>query len=232
MTKPPSKAALRRAALAAWWERGPWPCVVAVVDPGRTSGFALVVSRPGHGFDLVLCEGLDLDSDRLDELVFDADRCAIREDLPLVVVLETWGKGGPRGLAQWVGLGEARGPWRRAFRRLAVGSTQLTKKASSVLVTQSRWRSRVVDETGTTDAAGKWEAFDSDGWKAAALRSAQGLYLSAYVPPLDGAEAACIAAYAVRSDEVAKALGVRHLRRHGLELELLESAIAGKRDAA
>lgn len=234
MTKPSSKAARRRVALAAWWERGPWPCVVAVVDPGRTSGFALVVSRPGHGFDLVLCEGLDLDSTRLEELAWLAARRARDEELPLVVVLETWGKGGPRGLAQWVGLGEARGPWRRVFRQVAdrFRPKVLTKKAASVLVTQSRWRSRVVPETGGTDAEGKWEPFDADGWKAAALRAARTLYLSAYVPPLDGAEAACIAAYAVRSDEVAKVLGVRHLRRHGLEFELLEPVIAGKRVAA
>ena len=230
--KPPSKAALRRAALAAWWERGPWPVVVAFVDPGKAAGFALVVSRPGYGFDLVMCEGLELDSLRLEELVFEADRVAIREDLPLVAVFEDWGKGGPRGLAQWIGLGEARGPWRRAFRRLAVGSTQLTKRASSILVTQSRWRSRMIEETGTRNAEDKWEAFDAAGWKAAALRAARTHYLSAHVPPLDGAEAACGAAYAVRSDEVAKVLGKRYLRRFDLTFELLEPAIAGKRDAA
>lgn len=230
--KPPSKAALRRAALAAWWDRGPWPCVVAFVDPGRTSGFAIVVSRPGRGFDLVLCESLDLDSSRLEGLADEADFIARREELPLVALFETWGKGGPRGLAQWVGLGEARGPWRRVFRQVAASSPRLTQKASSVLVTQSRWRSRVVPETGARDAEGKWVAFDTEGWKGAALRAARELYPSAHVPPLDAAEAACGAAYAVRSDEVAKVLGKRHLGRHGLTFELLEPVIAGKRDAA
>ena len=180
----------------------------------------------------MICESLDLDSPRLEELVDLAASYADSEELPLVAVFEDWGKGGPRGLSQWIGLGEARGPWRRAFRRLAIRSSVLTKRASSVLVTQSRWRSRMIEETGARDAENKWIAFDTAGWKAAALRAARIHHFSAHVPPLDAAEAACGAAYAVRSDEVAKVLGKRHLARHGLTFELLEPAIAGKRAAA
>jgi hypothetical protein len=224
-----SKAELRRRALAAWWARTPWPCVLMTADPGAAAGGSIIVSGTG-GLELVRCEAIDLyDSEPLIEnFVEHACDVASSRKLPLVGVLEDWGRGGPRGLAQWIGLGEARGPWRRALIQRTKEYEPVITMPRILLARQTRWRSMVIPETGRINAAGKWEPFGPDGWKAIAKETAGDHFLESYVPPEDAAESACMGVYAARCDKVGAALGKLHLKRHGLVYAPLEPAIFGK----
>lgn len=232
MEKPDSKAARRRAAIDQWWRRGPWPCLILAVDPGKVAGYAIVGSGP-NGIQLIEADAFEIagrEGRRLEAVVERAYVLAASRDLTLVVALEDWGRGGPRGLSQWLGLGEARGSWRREVVLRSYGADRARSRI--VQVTQSRWRSRVVPETGTEDYAGRWQAFDTKGWKGAARRAALDLYLNAHVPEADAAEAACIAAYASRSDEVLQALTKRELDRFEIPTDdrvFLEPMITGSR---
>lgn len=214
-----NKAAARRDATAKWNDRTPWPCVILSVDPGAAAGASIIASGAG-GLNLLLCEAVDIDTTRVEEIIEQAQHLANVRGLPLVAVLEDWGAGGPRGLSQWIGLGEARGPWRRWLR--------MRTNAKIVLARQGRWRSMVIPETGRTNAAGKWEPFGPDGWKDIAKTTAVDHFVEAYVPPLDAAESACMGVFAARSDVVGKVLTKTHLKRHGLTFEPLEPTIFGK----
>lgn len=208
-----SKAQTRRDALAAWWDRKPWPCIICAADPGAESGYCVLKST-GTGIDVLDC-GTVADvftTEDVRRVVLETNNAAFAHKLPVVYVLEDWGSGGPLGINQWVGLGEARGVWRHYI--TLEHSEAFEKSPKIVKVTQSRWRSRVVEETGRVDANGKWHRFSPDDWKGAALRAAKQHFIDTHIPPLDAAEAACIGYYAARSDEVMKALGIRHLRKH------------------
>lgn len=211
------KTELRRRAIAAWWSRVPWPCVILSVDPGAAAGASIIVSGAG-GLKLYACEAVDLYDPHpvIESVVKRACDCARHYSLPLVGVLEDWGRGGPRGLAQWIGLGEARGPWRRALIQRTKEAIPAITMPRIILARQTRWRSMVIPETGRINAAGKWEPFGPDGWKAIAKATASDYFLESYVPPEDAAESACMGAYAARSDAVGKALGSRHLKHFGL----------------
>lgn len=221
-----SKAQRKREALAAWWARDPWPALFLAADPGASAGAALIVGGRG-GMDLLEAASVDTYGSRdLEGFVSRGVAIAMSMALPLVLALEDWGAGGPRGLSQWVGLGEARGPWRREY-MLRAREAGMTPRI--VLVPQSRWRSRIVPETGAMEpqpgGSEKWRAFTPEEWKEAARSAAQDLFLDAHVPPADAAEAVCIGAFAARSDDAAKKLGKRHLKRHGYTFEPLEPTI-------
>lgn len=224
------KAELRRRALAAWLDRKPWPCVILSVDPGAAAGASIIVSDPRRGLELYACEAIDLYDPHpvLESFVKRACDASRNRQLPLVGVLEDWGRGGPRGLAQWIGLGEARGPWRRALIMRTKEAIPAITQGRILLARQTRWRSLVIPETGRIDAAGKWEPFGPEGWKAIAKTTATDHFPDAFVPPEDAAESACLGVYAARSDAVGKALGKLHLKRFGLAFEALEPTIFGK----
>jgi hypothetical protein len=223
----PSKESLRREATKEWWARGPWPAIVLAVDPGKISGATIAESGPG-GIRVRLCEQVDIYAGRgLEEVVEYAAGIAESEGLPFAACLETWGSGGPMGLDHWIGLGEARGPWRREL-VLASKRYACVVRSRICLVTQSRWRSRVVPETGGVGENGEWRPFSSEEWKEAALRAAMSYVPDAHIPPLDAAESACMACYFVRSDELLEALSRRELDRYGIpeqDRRILEDAI-------
>ncbi len=219
-----SKAQVRRDALAAWWDRPTWPCVILSVDPGREAGAAVYRSWP---FGLMLERALEVDTytDTLEDTVHWAAGLAGKHNLPMVTVLEDWGAGGHRGLAQWIGLGEQRGPWRRAAIMAAEYHPMVTK-GRIALVPQTRWRSRVIEETGYRDEDDKFHPFDADGWKAVAVHTAPNLVVDGYVPHgANAAEAVCMGFYAARSDEVGKLIPKTVLKRYGLSYTPLEPAI-------
>ena len=143
----------------------------------------------------------------------------------MVTVLEDWGKGGHMTLSSWVGMGEQRGPWRRAAIMAAEHYSMVTK-GRIALVAQTRWRSRVIEETGDR-SSGEFVRFDAAGWKAAAVRVAPELVVDGYVPHGENAaEAVCLGYYAARSDEVGKLIPKTVLKRYGLTYEPLEPLIA------
>ena len=53
-----TKAQARRDALEVWWDRGPWPCVILAVDPGKAAGAAVFRSGPG-GLELLEAMAVD-----------------------------------------------------------------------------------------------------------------------------------------------------------------------------
>jgi hypothetical protein len=220
--KKSSKAQQRRDALAAWWDRSPWPCVILAVDPGRAAGATILISRPS-GFAIHRCEPVDTYSRELENVIGEAISVSERENLPLFLVLEDWGAGGNRGISQWLGLGEARGPWRREF-LIECENYSFLRKKNVAKVNMTRWRSRVVPETGNRDENG-FRRFEPDEWKVAAHRAACELFLNTWVPILDAAESACIAAYAARSDEIGNLLPKRLLASYGLTFTPLEPLI-------
>lgn len=228
-----TKAEARRRAIAAWWARAPWPCVILAIDPGAAAGATILICGPG-GIEVYLSEAIDLYDPHpvLESIVKRACDVARNRSLPLVGVLEDWGRGGPRGLAQWIGLGEARGPWRRALVMRTKEAIPVITRGRIVLASQNRWRSLVIPATGNVDDTGVWSSFGPEGWKRAAKEAASDLFLDAYIPPEDAAESACMGAFAARCDAVGKALGMRHLARHGMTFEPLEPLIFGERKRA
>jgi hypothetical protein len=235
-------AAQRRAALATWWERGPWPATVLTVDPGASSGASISTATPSTGVELIESRHVDTWARGEVEAVVDlAVEVSLSTGLPLVAVLEDWGAGGPLGLAQWLGLAEARGVWRRAL-IIAARETEALTLGRILKVTQSRWRSRAIEETGVPDGAldqktglPKWRKFNPDEWKEVARRAALEYFLTADIPiQPDAAESATMLIYAARSDEVLKSLGKRHLKRWGIpdhHLVMLEPTIRGSKRA-
>lgn len=222
-----TKAEQRRQALAAWWDRRPWPCYILTCDPGIRAGATLIESRP-YGIDIVFSRGVDTYTREVEKVFEDALTAIAGNELPVVVVLEDWGRGGPMGIQQWIGLGEQRGAWRRLAVIEAAESPHRFSTKRIVKVTQSRWRSRVIEETGVTPPGGKWRKFNPDEWKKIAHQTARGVFPDGYVPEdPDAAESAMIAYYAARSDEVGKVLGVRYLKSHGYMFEPLEPLIKG-----
>lgn len=229
MEKKITKVEIRRQAIARWWSRGPWPCVLLAIDPGTSAGASLARSTP-TGISLIWSEQVDTyERDTVEDIVTRAVDYAEDSGLPLVAMLEDWGAGGPRGLSQWIGLGETRGVWKRHLLIAASESKALTK-SRIVKVTQSRWRSRVIDATGVP--GGKvhpktgdlvWRKFNTDEWKVQARQTASDYFLDTFIPMQeDAAESACMLIYGSRSDEVLKVLGSSHLKKHGMNPETFE----------
>jgi hypothetical protein len=158
------------------------------------------------------------------ERVFDAAiEVADDRDLDLVVAIETWGRGGPMGIEAWVGLGAARGYWKReALLRAAECPTRrLVKSRCLVDINMRTWRSQLHDEHGTKvphptkPGHFKHVPYDEEGWKKAATRLLADIAPRVRVDGADAAEAGLVALYAHRSDEVGKKLPITLLRKHG-----------------
>lgn len=218
-----SKAAARRLEIERWWRRRFWPCVMLTVDPGSEAGAALVRLDPWeiHFVEVTAVSILSRDIERLVQAGIDL---AAQWGVPFVLALESWGAGGNRGLSQWLGLGEARGAWRRAYlmalEELPEDKAQMKSGTAKIFkpriihAAQTRWRSKAIDATGKT-TNGKWERFDSDGWKEAAKAQALETFGLVIESP-DAAEAAMMVRYFARSDELGKVLPKSHLVRFGL----------------
>ena len=221
-----SKAAARRLALQQWWDRRPLPCILLSVDPGATSGATLLDSGPG-GIRLEECREVRLDSRDVESSIKNAINLHFDTGRPLVFAFETWGAGGMRGIDQWLGLGEARGVWRREARAQCALKGVVHRE---VLINMTRWRSRVIESAGGHDETGKFQRFTPDEWKEAALKKAEDFFMDAVIPPYDAAESACMGIYAIRSDEVLKKLPTRVLDLYAVsdrDRQLLEPTIAG-----
>lgn len=218
-----TKAEKKRRDLAAWHRRYYWPAIIVGVDPGRQSGATVFVSRR-RTLKPIVSASVDTHSRDIESILEEAVDLAKDEKLPVVLMMESWGKGGPLGIEQWIGLGEARGIWRRAFTLamkdadpLRVGPVKLFSPSRVGYVNQRSWRSRMIEETGGTDARGKWIPFDSDGWKDAAIREV--CRRTGWSPDRitgDDAESFLVGSYAAQSDALGKMLPKTHLARYGL----------------
>lgn len=112
------------------------PCVILAIDPGATSGWAILVEGKPRCWGSLAAS----DSDGIDRVIFEACDLAIRYKLPLVVLGEEWGRGGKRGMAQWQGLGGAWMAWKYGCDRArAKGLPVVESRVLRVL--QKVWRS-------------------------------------------------------------------------------------------
>lgn len=120
----------------------PLPCVLLSVDPGRTSGWAL-----WHDGELISSGAVDVGSIEVEDQCANAIALADNHNTIAVLVGETWGRGGPMGLAGWQGLGYAWGRWDDAMKLTwaehvaQYGKTGL--KPRSVRIHVSTWRSKI-----------------------------------------------------------------------------------------
>jgi hypothetical protein len=221
-----NKAQQKRDALAAWYRRVPAPAIVLSIDPGKVAGATLGISKP-TGSTILKAESVEIaKTRRVESICREALDLSVEYRVPAIMVAEDWGRGGQRGIDQWIGLGEARGVWRREWR---IACLERGAPSKIALITQSRWRSRILQNAGTHDDNDKWHPFGAEQWKAEAFRFANSEIIDYHIGEADVAESACQYLYAIRSDEVRELLGVRFLKTWGIVLDRLEPMITGKK---
>lgn len=166
---------------------------------------------------IVEASAVDTNTGQLEHFVDMAVAEAEALGVPLALVLEDWGAGGVMGIKQWIGLGEKRGPWRRAF-IMAARHSKSVSKGRVVMIHQGTWRGMMIGETGVLHPAMGWRAFESDEWKEAAQRWVRHHFdiPEDQVYEADTCEAILIGLYAMRSDELGKKLPKGHLANHGM----------------
>jgi hypothetical protein len=163
------------------------PCTLLSIDPGATSGWA----HNGAGSWTV-----GTASTWRERYAVVADAWQLEgQGRPLVVVAETWP--GLRGTAL-AGLGAQWGRWLAELERLDVPAKRVVRLSTGA------WRAQVL---------GGARCRGTDAWKAASRARAHAV-LGHDVGP-DAADALCIGLAGLRSEAVAKAIGVRELKRLG-----------------
>ena len=202
----------RRAERAEFFARPALPVVVLSVDPGTKAGATIVVPDPSTWAPAVALSGpVDSMTREPESVIKAAIEIARARRMRLYLVTEEWGRGGPLGIDQWIGLGERRGIWKREFRLLGQEVEDSPIRSDASLHVNARtWRSRMIFETGER-VSGSFRPFDTDGWKRAASRTLLELVPGAVIESADAAESALQGLYAIRSDELRKKLGPRYL---------------------
>lgn len=201
----------------AWRARRPWPVVTLNVDPGDDAGVTILAPGIGSlGPRVIEIGTVDTYSRAVERWVDRAIAIARGAGLPLILVTESWGKGGPLGIDQWLGLGAMRGTWRREVMiRAGDASDVLTKSRSMLSIEMTTWRSFMIEETGGRDANGGFVRFEPEDWKRAATRTFVKLYPGVDIPDANAAESALLGSYAMRSDELGSMLPETFLRKRG-----------------
>lgn len=218
MTRPRPKRLTpkqRRLAKAAWRARRPHDVVVLAIDPGEVCGVAVLEGTSASAdFPLPVPIYVE-DISSWTTLVEDAvDLAVTRAELakcPVVLVTEKFGKGGPLGLDQWMGLGGWVMVWRRAWRLYCdayrepvvparPGRWKIAAHQRQMRVMTSTWRSGMFDE---------WH---NGEWKGAAQRRL--LELSGVQAPPNAAEAALMGMYVSKTEAMGELLP-RQFRTEG-----------------
>lgn len=166
----------------------PWPCTILAIDPGRVSGWAVLVegSLSAHGAAQTSIQRSDAAGI--------AESTAWANGHKLVVVAEKWQGGwrGDRKSARTVaGLGASWGKWEAVLEGVV-------PKRRIVRVGQSTWRARVLGGK----AARKTEAWKADAIVAVKYR--YGVQVSG-----DEAEAILIGTWGAHAREVGRVLPKR-----------------------
>jgi hypothetical protein len=187
----------------------PWPCVILAIDPAKLSGWCLMVCR-----DYAL-SGIGNTHEARTSVVRLAKTSAEANGLPLVVVAETWSRGGPFGGARsMAGLGAGWGRWDEAI------LAEIGKGYPLVRVLPQVWRAATFGAGGTSEAL--------------KLRSKTFATTIAgrVVDSDDEADAIGIAVWARNAGEVGEELAFAHLEKHGFDTGPRRWRNALKRDAA
>lgn len=118
------------------------PCCILAIDPGKCSGVALF----RHG-ELITCDSCDVATQELEDHVRNALELALNATVPLVLIGETWGKGGPMGMAQWQALGAAWLRWKWALQEAwqdqkdEYNNDRINWAPKAITIHVSTWRS-------------------------------------------------------------------------------------------
>lgn len=163
------------------------PCVVLGIDPGATSGWAVVLRGEPTGAIGIARTAIDRH-----HAIMSAIQIADRNSLPLVVVAEKWSAGGWASHTTLLGLGAAWGAWREALVECGVSERRVVR-----VLTQT-WRAAVLG--GGNRRGGR-------DWKREAVEWARRA-LGREVGP-DAAEALAIAVWGARAGEVAEKMPKR-----------------------
>lgn len=207
--KPP-----KRSRFETWLDGVLVTCAVLAIDPGEDAGAALFVPGDG-GPRLVWARAVDTNSLELEACIADAIAYAAAHGLVLVLAMEEWGAGGMRGIDQWLGLGAMAGAWKRAALLMCDRSRPTLVKSRLVVRTaQTKWRSAIIESSGTRDEeTGKYRPFDSEGWKKAA--NARVLELFGHLETFDSnaSEAVLLGYFACRDPRIAALIPTGGKRR-------------------
>jgi hypothetical protein len=196
---------------AAWLLRRPWPVLILGIDPGAEAGATIMTPDRST----MIIHEVETMTRQVDRVVEEAVTIAREQRLLLVPIIEEWGAGGKRGIDQWLGLGAAYGAWRRQLvLAWAEGANDVLRKDKNARALQSRWRSRMIAESGKR-VGGAFKPFDSEEWKKAATRTLVSMFPGIELSSANGAESALIAIYGQRCDEVGALIPKRLLAEHG-----------------
>lgn len=185
--------------------REPLPCIILAIDPGRRSGHAIL----NHG-ELVAYGSCDVATPELEEIMRNALELALNAGLPLVLVGETWGRGGPMGLSQWMALGAAWNRWKWA---LQVAWQDQKDEHSNDRV---NWAPKVTTIHVSTWRSGTYgKRLEPGTYKSTAVEVANKRHGIRLQPNQhDAAEAILIGEFASAFDSVRKLLPKRLLARY------------------
>ncbi len=181
----------------------PAKCVLLGVDPGESSGWAILCSDgiriqylgSGH------IEKTSVSADEISYAVGIAAEAARDRGLHLVAMGETWTFGGPAkervGIRTLVGLGAAWERWRAPIANVT--------QANKILRVNSRtWQGAMLKGSG---------ARTSDALKTASMLAARSRYPQVAANSPDESDAACIATFGMHDPRVAELVSRRLIRR-------------------
>lgn len=176
------------------------PCVILAIDPAALSGWAIFLEgRPVTWGELAASNATGIDA-----VLLQACELASRTKLPLVVLGEEWGRGGPLGMSQWQGLGGAWTAWKHGCDRARdKGLPVVSSRVMRVL--QRTWRSAFGLNLGR-------ELVKAYAVRAAKSRVGVQLELDQH----DIAEALLIGLWGSKSGEVGERLPEKVMKRRGL----------------
>lgn len=174
----------------------PHLCVVLGIDPGATSGWAVVLRGEPTG-DI----GKARTAAERANAINVARECAQTAGLPLIVVAEKWSAGGWASHTTLLGLGAAWGVWRESLRECGVPESRIVR-----VLTQT-WRARIL---GGTNGKGKrdWKR-EARAWADRTLATTHPRLVRPEGLTADESEALAIAAWGARAGEVAAVLPKR-----------------------
>jgi len=181
--------------------------VVLGIDPGERAGASLLVYT-AHGVDLVFCREVDTNSTQLEDALAEAFYVALRAGVKLTIAVEEWGRGGPLGLEQWIGLGMHVGAWKRAAILKADNgaAAAFSKSSGFIRVGMSSWRAALLPGVAA-DAKRAKSKERSEVWKRAATRRVLEIWpaLNPRHFGANAAESALIGLYAMRDVDAGEA---------------------------
>lgn len=175
--------------------------LVLGVDPGEECGASLIVVDDAGVTSVRWSREIQTNTIALEYALRDALELARSMRVKLTIAAEEWGRGGPLGLDQWIGLGAHVGAWRRAaaLEHAAGWSDAYAKSNGFVRVGMSSWRAALLPGVAAIVKTKK-PRDRSDEWKRQASARVLALFPDIDVKRFgpNAAESVLIGVYATR----------------------------------